>query len=144
MAPDSLTPPVIRKLQDLLKEEKFTPNVEKQLGMTKEEAEQFVKKFEKRPPTTPVAPGREIKVQPGQDKVYDPNKKAPEFNTGAIESKKASRAGNSMIQDSISGLSEGGKSTPPPELSKKFEAYKKSLSNSKVVAPSGATPPAKR
>jgi hypothetical protein len=143
VAPDASPPLVVRKLQDLLKDDKFTPNVEKQLGMTKDEAEQFVKKFEKREQPGPAGPGREIKAKVEKEKVFDPNRKAPEFNTTATVSNRNQRSGTTLPQDTLNGLSEGGKSTPPPELRKQFEAYKKSLSNSKVVAPSASTPAAK-
>ena len=49
--------------------------------MTRDEAEQFVKKFEKQEQPGPAGPGREIKAKPGEEKVFDPNRKAPEFNT---------------------------------------------------------------
>ena len=84
---------VLRKLQDLLKDDKFTPNVEKQLGMTKDEAEQFVKKFEKPEQPEPVGPGREIKAKPGEEKVFDPNRKAPEFNTSATSATRTTGRG---------------------------------------------------
>ena len=132
---------VLRKLQDFLKDDKFTPNVEKQLGMTKDEAEQFVKKYEKPKVTPPVGPGREIKVRPGEEKVIDPSRKS-EFNTSAIASNRSERQGSTIPQDKLSGLSEGMKSSPPPELRRQYEAYKKGLSNSKVVAPTvPSTPP---
>ncbi len=142
MAPDSQPPLVIQRLQDLLKDDKFTPDVEKKLGMSKEEAEQFVKKYEKREQPGPAGPGRTIDVKPEKEKVIDPNRKAPKLNTNPTVSNRNQRQGGTILQDTMSGLSEGGKSAPPPELSKRFEAYKKSLSNSKVVAPSGSTPPA--
>ncbi len=137
MAPDKeQTNLALRKIQDLLKDDKFTPSVEKQLGMSKDEAEQFVKKFENRKQPGPAGPGREIKVKPGQDKVFDPARKS-DFTTTATASNRNDRQGTTLPQDSLGGLSEGGKSTPPPELRRQFEAYKKSLSNSKVVAPAG-------
>lgn len=137
---------VLRKIQDLLKDDKFTPDVEKQLGISKDEAEQFVKKFEKRKdPPAPAGPGREIKATPGQDKVFAPNRKAPEFNTQATVSNRNQRSGASIPQDNLSGLSEGSRSQPPPELRKQFEAYKRSVSRSspKAVTPpaAGASPP---
>ncbi len=127
----------------MLKDDKFTPNVEKQLGMTKDEAEQFVKKFEKRDQPSPAGPGREIKVKPGQDKVFDPNRKS-DFNTTATVSNRNNRQGTTIPQDNLSGLSEGGRSTPPPELRRQFEAYMKGVANSKVVAPGSPAPPANR
>jgi hypothetical protein len=143
VAPDTKTPLVIRKLQDLLKDNKFTPNVEKELGMTKDEAEQFVKKFENRKQPGPATPGQEIKAKPGAEKVFDPNRKAPEFNPAGPVSKRNQRAGTTLPQDNLSGLSEGNKSSPPPELRKQYEAYKKALSSTRPEASSSSTPPSK-
>jgi hypothetical protein len=143
VAPESGLPPVIRKLQKLLQGDKFTPNVEKELGMTRDEAEQFVKKFENRKQPGPATPGQEIKVKPGEEKVFDPNRKAPEFTTSASVSERNKRTGGSLPQDNLGGLSEGAKSTPPPELRKQYEAYKKALSATRSRSSAASTPPAK-
>ena len=45
-APDSGASLAIRKIQDLIKDDKFTPDVERQLGMTKEEAAELAKKYD--------------------------------------------------------------------------------------------------
>ena len=141
IAPESAKPNlVLRKLQDLLKDDKFTPDVEKKIGMSREEAEQFVKKFENRQQPGPAGPGRTIEAKPEKERVFDPNRPAPKFETKAISSNSASRTGTSIPQDNLSGLSEGGKSAPPIELRKKFEAYMKGVANAKSTAPSG--PPA--
>jgi hypothetical protein len=128
----------------MLKEDKFTPNVEKQLGMTKDEAEQFVKSFKKPEQQTPVGPGREIKAKPGEEKVFAPDRKGHEFNTNAIVSNKNDRAGSTMPQDSLSGLSEGLKSSPPPEIRRQVEAYFRGINDAKPAAPSATRPPAGR
>jgi hypothetical protein len=143
VAPDKQPPLVVRQIQDLLKEGKFTPNVEKQLGMTKDEAEQFVKKFENRPQPGPASPGQEIKVRPGEEKVYDKDRKAPEFTTNATVSQRNKRTGTTLPQDNMGGLSEGAKSEPPPELRKQVEAYRKAVSSSKPASGAPATPPSK-
>jgi hypothetical protein len=145
VAPDSAPPSlVLRKLEELLKDDKFTPDVEKKLGMSKEEAEQFVKKYEKREQPGPAGPGRTIDVKPEKEKVIDPNRKAPEFNPKGQRSERASRTGTLIPTDNISQLNEGGKSAPPPELRRSFEAYMKGVANSKGVAPPSSPPPAKR
>jgi hypothetical protein len=145
VAPDVPKPDlVLRKLQDLLKDDKFTPDVEKKLGMSRDEAEQFVKKFEKREQPGPTGEGRTIEAKPEKEKVFDKDRKAPEFKTSATVSNSNTRTGTSIPQDNISGLSEGGKSAPPPEIRRQYEAFKRSLAKSKVVAPSTSTPPAKK
>ena len=132
---------MLRKLQDLLKDDKFTPDVEKKLGMSKGEAEQFVKKFEKKEQPGPSGPGRTIEAKPEKEKVFDPKRQAPKFDSTATASDRASRTGTTIPQDNISQLSEGSKSSPPPDLRRQFEAYKKSLANSKAGA--GKPAPAK-
>jgi hypothetical protein len=143
VAPDVNKPLVVRKIEDLLKEGKFTPSVEKQLGMSKDEAEQLVKKYEGRKATEPTGPGQEIKVKPGQEKAIDKNYKGPDFNTSATVSARNQRTGTELPQDNLSGLSQGGMSNPPPELRKQFEAYKKALSASKSSSAPAAPAPSK-
>ena len=131
---------VTRTIKDLLQENKFTPDLEQQLGMTRDEAEQFVKKFEKRPEQPPIGEGREIQASPGEEKVFDPARKAPEFNTSGIVSKRTERSGTALATDSMSGLTEGGRSAPPPELRRQWERYRKNLAGSKTPAVGGAAP----
>jgi len=134
----------LRKLQDLLKEGKFTPNVERQLGMTKDEAEQFVKSFKKPEQPGPVGPGREIKARPGEEKVIAPDRKGHEFSTNAVVSNRNDRSGSTIPQDTLNGLSEGLKSSPPPEIRRQVEAYFRGLNGARPAAPSGTRPPAGR
>ena len=72
--------------------------------------------------------------------MLDPNRKAPEFTPSSNASSRIGKSGTSLPQDNLSGLSEGGKSAPPPELRRQYEAYRRSLSNSKVVAPPAPAP----
>ncbi|WP_435018888.1 hypothetical protein TA3x_000877 [Tundrisphaera sp. TA3] len=139
IAPDSGSPLVIRKIQDLIREDKFTPDLERQTGMTKEEAEQFVKKFTKREQAEPIGPGREIKVSPGQEKVIDPNRKAPEFRTSATVSNRNDRSGSSLPQDDLTGNVQGRRSSPPPGLERHVKAYRQSLDA--ASPPASASPP---
>jgi hypothetical protein len=111
--------------------------------MSKEEAEQFVKKFEKREQPGPAGPGRTIQVKPEKEKVYDKNRPAPKSDLKVNASDRITRQGTTIPQDNLSGLSEGGKSAPPPDLRRQFEAYKKSLANTKTARPSGSPAPAK-
>ena len=125
---------VLKTIRDLIKDNKFTPDLEKQLGMSKDEADQFVKKFEKREQPKATEPGREIKVKPGEDEVIK-DLKAPEFNTSATVSSRNQRQGSSLPQDTLGGLSEGNRSSPPIELRRQWEAYRKGLSTTKPAAP---------
>ncbi len=132
---------VLRKIQDLIKDDKFTPDVERQTGMTRDEAEQFVKKFTKKAQPDVAGPGREIKARPGQEKAFDANRKAPEFETKATVSNRNERSGTSLQQDNLSGLTTGVRTTPPPELRRHVEAYRRSLGRSgPATTPSAPAP----
>ena len=76
-APDKApTELVLRKLQDLIRENKITPELERDTGMSRSQMEQFVKKFENAQ-HAPVEPGRpiEVKPEPEKPKTFDPNRK---------------------------------------------------------------------
>ena len=105
----------IRKINDLLTENKFTPDVERRLNMTKEEAEQFVKPYEKAlKPKQPVRAGREIPVKPNQpERKFDPNRPAPEALPNVATSSRNERGGNVVPTDDLHALAEGTK-TPVP------------------------------
>jgi len=108
--------------------------MEKELGMSKEELNQFVKKFEKAPKAEP-GPGREIEAKPGKPQAVDPNRKLPDLNPGTSVSARTIRDRGGMVQDDVRGNNEGIRFTPPPELRAGFDAYKNSLSRSKTLNP---------
>ena len=135
---------VLRKLKDLIRDDKFTPEVEQNLGMTREEAEQFVKKFEKRPELPPIGPGREIVATPGEDPVFAADRKAPEFTTKATVSNRSDRSGTTLTTDSLSDLREGNRSTPPPGLSRQWKAYQENLRRGKPANPPADRPAGSR
>ena len=56
---------VLRTVKDLLAKDAVTPDLEKETGMTREQMEQFVKKYEA-VKSAPAGPGREIEVKPGE------------------------------------------------------------------------------
>ncbi len=132
VAPDSGVL-AIRKIQDLLKEDRVTPDVEKQLGMSKGEMEQFVKRYEKSArPKAPGRAGREIKVkgETKPERVFDPNRKAPEALPNVAVSNKSQRQGSDLPTDTNGGLSEGADAPVPKALRGRFNAYKTSTGNS--------------
>jgi hypothetical protein len=116
----------------LLKENKVTPELEKDLGMSKEQLDQFVKKFEKAPKTA-AGGGREIDVKPGTPQEIDPNRKLPELTTGATASTKQMRERGSFVQDTLRGNNEGVRFEPPPEYRAGFDAFKSSLLRSRAI-----------
>jgi hypothetical protein len=143
-APDSGAMLTIRKINDLLKDNKFTPDVEKKLGMSRDEAEQFVKPYEKAlKPRGPVREAREIKVDPNKpERKFDPNRKAPEALPDVATSKSNERSGNVVPTDELHGLSQGSQSPVPKALQKRMSAYNDSLARSPVTAPARRSAPA--
>ena len=61
----SQTDMVLRTVKDLIAKDAVTPDLEKETGMTREQMEQFVKKYEK-VKSAPAGPGREIDGQAGR------------------------------------------------------------------------------
>ncbi len=134
----------VRKINDLLKENKFTPAEERRLGLTKEEAEQFVKKYDKalKPKQTPRA-GREIPVKPNQpERKFDPNRPAPEALPNVAASDRNTRGGNVVATDDVHGLAEGAKSPVPKALQARMNAYTESLARTQVKPPARRPAPA--
>ena len=121
---------LVRRLDEMLKEDKVTPELEKRLGMTKDQMQQFVKKYEQKGKRPAARKAQDIASKPGQEQSLDPNRKAPEFQPGVTASGRNERASSNLNDDANAGLAEGSLSTAPPELRKRFEAYKSSLGRS--------------
>jgi hypothetical protein len=124
---------VLRRLEELLKNNQVTPELEKESGMSREQMEQFVTKFKKAPKAAP-GPGRQIQVKPGKDRVFNPNRKLPDLGPNAHVGNRTGRGRGATVQDQIRDNTEGGRFEIPPELRSGFEAYKSSLSRSKSAA----------
>jgi len=131
VAPDMpQTDLVLNKLEDLLKRNQVTPELEQATGMSRDEMEQFVKKL-KNVPKGPAGPGREIKVKPGAEQKFDPNRTLPELNPNARLGTRTDRTRGSVAQDQIRDNVQGARFEVPSELRSGFEAFKSSLSRSK-------------
>jgi hypothetical protein len=133
---------VLRKIQDMLRNGEITPAMEESLGMSKEELNQFVTKFQKAPKAEP-GPGREIEVTPGKAApTIDPKRSLPDLNPQASVSTKQMRDKGMVVQDNVRGNSEGMRIEPPSELKAGFNAYRSTLSKSKAVSPARRPPAA--
>jgi len=97
--------------------------------MSKEQIEQFAKKFDK-PPAAPSRPGRdiELKSEPGRVPNLDPSRKVGGPSPSSTFGGRSNREAGSGVQDRQRGNAEGNRSTPPPEIRARVEAYKSSLS----------------
>ena len=137
MAPSDVpqTELVLRKLKDLLREEKVSPELLEESGMSREEMEQFVKKFEG-PPKGEVGPGREIEINSeSSGPVLGPNYQGPSSLSGKTVRSRADRASGSVPQDNEQGLNEGYRSMAPLEIRLRWEAFQMSISRSATVQP---------
>jgi hypothetical protein len=130
---------VLRKLDDLLRNNQVTPELEQATGMSREEMEQFVTKFKKPPKSQPGA-GQEIPVKPGQAPKFDPNRALPDLNPGASVSSRNVRDRGSVARDDFRDNLEGTRFLAPREILPWVEAYRNTLSRSKVVSPPRAAP----
>ncbi len=131
----------LRRYRDLLDKDQVTPELLNVIGMSKEELNQFVKKYEQKAKTDPI-PGREVEVKPGKTPGLDPNIKLPGIDPGISSSTQVVRDRGGIARDTTRNVVEAQRFAPPQELRAGFDAYRNSLSRSKVVSPSrrGASP----
>ena len=115
----------------MLKDDKAAKDLEEATGRSREELEQFAKKFEK-PPATASRPGEEIEVkpEPGHLPKLDPRRKVAGPNADSKFSGRATREAGATVQDTLRGDSQAIRSEAPPEIRSRVEAYKSSLSRS--------------
>jgi hypothetical protein len=131
VAPDRHPQPdlVLRKIQDLLKDDAKARALEKETGMSRQELEQFVKKFDKAPQRDPGA-ARDLTASPGKDKTIDPNRTIDNPLAGSTVSGRNQRGPGIVPQDASGGNVEGARSVAPVEFRSRFEAYQNSLNHS--------------
>ncbi len=100
--------------------------LEEETGMSRDELERFVKKFDAAP-KQPAGAGRTLDVKPGENKTLDPLK--PEGFPSATVSGRSQRGPNSVPQDAAGGLTQGLRGAPVPvEYQSRYEAYRGSIS----------------
>ncbi|MGE3820774.1 MAG: hypothetical protein AB7I30_15280, partial [Isosphaeraceae bacterium] len=126
---------VLRKLRDLVENDQVTPEMLRDMGMSsKEELDQFVEKYTKRPDLGPSREGQEIEATPGKPQEIDPNRKLPDLNPSATVNTQTLRDRGSIAKDDVRGNNEGVRFVPPPEYRSRFDAYRSSLSRTKAAA----------
>jgi hypothetical protein len=127
---------VLRKLDDLLKNDKVTPEMEQQTGMSRGEMEQFVKKFQK-PKDAAAGPGRELTVKPGQAQPGVAGSNVPALDPKTSFNRRSTVSTKGLPQDAVQGNVQGARSQAPLELRSRVQAYRNSLS--RPTAPARAT-----
>jgi hypothetical protein len=117
----------VQNVKDALKDPAKAKQLEEDSGMTRDQIEQFVKRFEK--PKQPAAgPGGEITAEQGKDRTFDPNRSIADPIRQGVVSGRRERAAGSVAQDQISGQSQGTRVQPPAEWRTRFEAYQNTIS----------------
>jgi len=130
---------VLRKLEDLIKNDKVTPELEKATGMSREEMEQFVEQYRK-VPRGPAGEGREIEVDPNEKKRSTAQPKLSELKTTAPVRAQTVRERGASVDDQDHGNVEGTRFVVPPEIRSRYEAYKSSVLRSPSVQPARPAP----
>jgi hypothetical protein len=132
---------VLRTVKDLLAKDAVTPDLEKETGMTREQMEQFVKKYEN-VKAAPAGPGREIEVKPGDRERTDrPSANLPGFGRQERYSSKSQKDRGQMVRDDVQNNLEGISFKAPPEIRSKLESYKSSLARGRSGASSRTVTP---
>jgi hypothetical protein len=130
---------VLRTVKDLLAKDAVTPDLEKETGMTREQMEHFVKKYEG-VKSAPAGPGREIQFKPGQHDAADrPSANLPGIDRNSRYSTRNLKERGTMPHDDVHNMLEGIRFAPPPELRSKFENYKSKLARSRTGSSSRPT-----
>jgi hypothetical protein len=130
----------LRKLTDVLRDEQSTKELQDRTGLTREQLEQFARKFEK-PKAGPAGPGREIEVKPGDQTPAKPAANLPGVSRTTRFSTSSIRERGFMPQDNIRDNVEGLRFQPPPELRAKWQNYQRTLGKSAVTAPKRTAAP---
>ena len=131
---------VLRTVKDLLAKDAVTPDLEKETGMTREQMEQFVRKYEN-VKSAPAGPGREIAVKPGdRERTDHPSANLPGFGRQERYSTKSQKDRGQMVRDDVQNNLEGISFKPPPEFRSKFESYRTSLARTRSGAFSRPAP----
>src|SRR5262249_37169358 len=129
---------VARRLKDVL--DKGDPDevrkLEEATGMTREDMENFARKFEK-PEQAPVGEGRDLTAAPAH-----PNPPAPPADMGervkcSVISGRGQRGAGSTVQDTNSNQTQGNRAPAPPEIRSRYETYLNTISRSKPGTGSG-------
>jgi hypothetical protein len=130
---------VLGKLSDALKDDQAAKDLENRTGLTREQLEQFAKKYEK-PKSGPVEPGRQIEVKPGEATPAKPGENLPGFDKTQRMDSKSIRERGTMPQDTVRNMQQGISFEPPPEWRGKVAGYKSKLARSQVMPTRRAAP----
>ena len=123
----------LTKLHEALQNDTKAKDLEKDTGLSREQLEQFFKKYEK-PKSQPAGPGREIKLKPGEETTaQQPSANLPGLGSSVSFSTANRRSSGSAPQDQLRDNAEVLRLKPPADFQGRWEGYKNKLM--KVTAP---------
>ena len=122
---------VLRELKDLIANGQDLSKIEESTGLSRDQIEQFVKKFEKSK-REPSGEGRSVNADIGNDPGIDPDRKLDSRVTGPVVSGRGNRGPGAVSQDLMRDQNQGNRSQAPAEIRSRFEAYQSSISRSKT------------
>jgi hypothetical protein len=128
----------LRHLNELLKDDDRAKQLEKDTGLSREQLEQFSKRYEK-VQSAPAGPGRDIDLKSGEQTDAKPSGNLSGLEPSTRFNPANRRGRGTAPQDQVHDNNEGVRFQPPPEWRGKFEGYKTKLA--KVVAPKGTPKP---
>jgi hypothetical protein len=130
----------LRKLDEALKDDTKAKDLEKDTGLTREQVEQFTRKY-KKIKQAPAGPGRDITLKADEQKgAGQASANLPGLDASTPFSSQTRRAAGSAPQDTMHDNVEGARDQPPVELRGKWAGYKNTLM--KVPAPKSSGAPA--
>jgi hypothetical protein len=129
---------VLRGLSDLLKDPDAVKALEDH-GISRSEAEQWARNYEKKAGGAPSRAGTDINVKPGEQSKAQPAPDLPRLDPKMPFSNKNVRNRGTMPHDDFRENLEGIRFEPPPQYRSKWEAFKDRIS--KVAAPKRAGKP---
>jgi hypothetical protein len=124
----------LRELSEALKDDQTAKNLEDRTGLTREQWEQYARKYEKTK-SEPAGPGREIEVKPGDQPAAKPATDLPRLDRTQRFSTNSVRERGAIPQEKVrNSLVEGLRYEPPAEYRGKWEGYRSKLSRSRVTS----------
>jgi hypothetical protein len=143
VAPQNVPPSdlTLRKVQELLRDPDAARKLEQESGYTREQMEQFVQKFQKeKAPRAAARPGEEIQVKPGESRPAGPAPNLPGINPQTRFSTQSLRDRGAVATDQVRDNLESTRLLAPAEFRERVEAYKSTLSRSRVLNPTTSPP----
>jgi hypothetical protein len=130
-----------RNVQDLLKDPDAAKRLSEETGMSPDQIEQFVQRYNKdKMPKGAARPGEDIQVKPGASRPVAPDSTLPGLDPRTHFSTKSLRDAGAVVQDDARNNFETTRFMVPPEIRSGFEAYKSASSRSRTLNPATNAP----